>query len=62
MYNPSPAPLTPAPLENPYWILIDETGSNKDSLGARALGARTQGLDRPRWTPGQFGLGLVGLG
>ena len=36
----SPAPLTPAPSKEAYWIQIAVSGSNKACLGARALGAR----------------------
>ena len=56
-YNPSPAPMTLAPLRKPYWIQIATSGSNKALLGARALGARAWALGRPGGPPGRVGSG-----
>ena len=33
----APAPLTPRPLKEAYWIQIATSGSNKPFLGVRAL-------------------------
>ena len=58
----SPAPLTPAPFKEAYWIQIAKSGSNKAILGARALGARAWALSRPGGPPGQVGSGLGRFG
>ena len=53
----APAPLTPRPLKEAYWIQIATSGSNKAFLGARALGARAWALGRPGGPPGRVGSG-----